>query len=134
MQRKGITLVEVLVAIFVMGIGCLAILAMFPLGALSMSRSIRDDRVGQAAANAKAAAIARDIRVNGTPLPFFTNPNPVTNAPTHLDAGPGDPSYPVYVDPIGNASFLNTVATGNAANWVAAKQPPPNGTISLLKR
>ena len=43
-SRPGTTLVEVLVAIFVMGIGCLAILAMFPLGAMNMARSIKDDR------------------------------------------------------------------------------------------
>ena len=40
-RRDGATLVEVLVAIFVMGIGLLALLALFPLGVLTMEASIR---------------------------------------------------------------------------------------------
>ena len=34
-RRRGITLIEVLVAIFIMAIGLLAILTLFPLGALA---------------------------------------------------------------------------------------------------
>jgi len=43
-RRRAITLIEVLAAIFVMGVGMLAILTLFPLGALQMSKAIRDDR------------------------------------------------------------------------------------------
>jgi hypothetical protein len=42
--RFGVTLIEVLSAIFVTGIGLLAILVLFPLGALSMAQAIKDDR------------------------------------------------------------------------------------------
>lgn len=49
--RAGITLVEVLVAIFITGVGLLALLTLFPLGAMEMARATQDDR---------AAAIARD--------------------------------------------------------------------------
>src|ERR1700676_2510472 len=63
-RRQGTTLIEVLVAIFVMGIGLLALMAMFPLAAVSMARSIRDDRVAHAATNAKAIAIAKSIRLD----------------------------------------------------------------------
>lgn len=48
-QWSGATLLEVLVAIFIMGIGLLALLTPFPLGALEMARSIQDDRAGHIA-------------------------------------------------------------------------------------
>ena len=53
-QRPGITLLEVLVAIFIMGVGLLALLVLFPLGALEMAQAIKDDRAAQTAANAVA--------------------------------------------------------------------------------
>ena len=38
-HRSGVTLTEVLVAIFIMGIGLLSILVLFPLGALTLGAS-----------------------------------------------------------------------------------------------
>jgi prepilin-type N-terminal cleavage/methylation domain-containing protein len=52
--QAGSTLIEVLVAIFVMGIGLLAVLTLFPLGALSMAQEIKDDRTAAIAADATA--------------------------------------------------------------------------------
>jgi len=57
-RRSGITLLEVLAAIFILGIGLLASLVLFPLGALEMAKAIKDDRAGQAAANAIALSEA----------------------------------------------------------------------------
>jgi len=48
------TLIEVLVAIFVMGIGLLALLTLFPLGVLNMAEEIKDDRTAAIAADATA--------------------------------------------------------------------------------
>lgn len=45
-KRAGVTLLEVLAAIFIMGIGLLALLTLFPLGAVNMAQSIKDDRAG----------------------------------------------------------------------------------------
>src|SRR5690348_1094775 len=53
--RAGFTLVEALVAIFVLAIGLLALLTLFPLGALTMAQAIRDDRAALASANGLAA-------------------------------------------------------------------------------
>src|SRR5580692_2061686 len=107
--RAGITLIEVLVAIFIMGIGLLALLTLFPLGALSMAQAIRDDRINQAALNAQAIAETADVRhdtliynpTTGTDL--FTNPATVGNAvPSLATVGTYDgPSYPVLADPFG---------------------------------
>ncbi|MBI4524708.1 MAG: prepilin-type N-terminal cleavage/methylation domain-containing protein [Deltaproteobacteria bacterium] len=51
-RQAGITLVEVLVAILITGIGLLALLALFPLGALEMAQAIKDDRTAAVAADA----------------------------------------------------------------------------------
>lgn len=51
MVRKGTTLIEVLIAIFIMALGLVALLTLFPLGAAQMARSIQDERAAQLAAN-----------------------------------------------------------------------------------
>ena len=43
-RRSGITLVEVLVAILIMGVGMIALLTLFPLGALNIAQALKDDR------------------------------------------------------------------------------------------
>ena len=53
-RRTAVTLTEVLVAIFIMGIGLLAILSLFPLGAAQMAQSLKDQRCAEAAGNASA--------------------------------------------------------------------------------
>src|SRR5208282_5511833 len=105
MNRRGITLTEVLVAIFVTGLGLIALMTLFPLGALNMAQAIKDDRTAQAAANANA-----NLRMwwrsqlwsaSTGHNPSQTNP-PQTNAPD-VWAPPMGPGYPVYLDPVGNA-------------------------------
>ena len=51
-RRPGVTLIEVLVAIFVVALGLLALLTLFPLGALSMAQAIKDDRIALMSSNA----------------------------------------------------------------------------------
>lgn len=53
-SRAGVTLLEVLVAIFVMAIGMLAIFTLFPLGAINMAQALKDDRTRQTADQADA--------------------------------------------------------------------------------
>lgn len=55
-RRDGTTLTEVLVAIFIMGIGLMAILSLFPLGAAQMAQALKDQRAAEAAANASSLA------------------------------------------------------------------------------
>jgi prepilin-type N-terminal cleavage/methylation domain-containing protein len=141
--RKGTTLVEVLVAIFVMGIGLLAVMTMFPLAAISMARSIRDDRVAHAAANAKAIAIAQSIRFDAKVTPFFNNPGTAVGLPTatnpFVNAGGLNPSWPVFVDPVGYSTYVapgqNYVA-GNSQGGIPRITPNfLNGAaaLSILK-
>jgi Prokaryotic N-terminal methylation motif len=65
-REAGATLVEVLVAIFVMGIGLLALLTLFPLGALSMAEEIKDDRTAAAADDAVQLAAAGEQLLSET--------------------------------------------------------------------
>lgn len=116
-HRRGLTLVEVLVAIFVMGLGLLALLVLFPLGALSMAESIKDNRMGQIATIALGLARARDLTKDSLVLAAMTNPP--TSAPTIPSGGP---SYPIYVDPYGyrlqsaGNYFVGTNSTSPATN------------------
>jgi hypothetical protein len=141
-HRSGVTLVEVLVAIFVMGLGLLALLALFPLAALNMSQAIKDDRTGHAAANADDIAFAWKIRndpalqaamlnPNATPNPAFANLPDLT-----FSQGP---SYPVYVDPIGwilagGTSPTNWAGPGNLAPAPLPMPLPPGVTGTALPR
>ena len=98
-RRPGITLVEVLVAIFIMGIGMIALLTLFPLGALNVAQALKDDRAAQAAANANAHAIAQDLRHDTNVLNAFTAQLVPPNAAVTPAFDPKGPSGPVYVDP-----------------------------------
>ncbi|HLJ94174.1 MAG TPA: hypothetical protein VKU02_13385 [Gemmataceae bacterium] len=106
-RRSGTTLIEVLVAIFVAALGLLGLLALFPLGAVSMAQAIKDSRCAQAAANAFALAetlnVRNDPQVIGNP-DLFVDQGIVGIAngrPTPVLADPNGPSYPVFVDPAG---------------------------------
>jgi hypothetical protein len=130
--RRGISLVEVLIAIFVMGIGMLSILVLFPLGALNMARALKDDRVGSMSANVDALVSAFNLRndtsiVNPTaapPINYFTSPvgnsaNP--GGAQFLAPDDNGPSYPVWVDPYfynNSGGILSTL--GSSAGGVVA--------------
>jgi hypothetical protein len=112
-RRSGATLVEVLVAIFIMGIGMLCLLTLFPIGVLSMSRAIQQDRATQSEVSASGIAAMAQIRQDanvteamegrdnsvavGQPGNIILPPLPATNR-----------SYPVFVDPIGFQTAAGT--------------------------
>ena len=58
-RRNAVTLTEVLIAIFVLSIGLMALLSLFPLGAAQMAQAIKDQRAAEAATT--AAGMARVI-------------------------------------------------------------------------
>jgi hypothetical protein len=125
-SRPGITLVEVLIAIFVMGIGLLAVLVLFPLGALNMARALKDDRCGSIAPNVEGLVGGFNLRVDGnvvdlnnTPATYNYYLNPVGSpvpiavprvAPNQFYP-PDDngPSYPVWIDPYFAITGLSTL-------------------------
>jgi prepilin-type N-terminal cleavage/methylation domain-containing protein len=141
-RRSGMTLVEVLVAIFVMGIGMLALLTLFPIGMLRMARAIHDERSAQSAQNAQSIAVmyglGQDLDVStdsagtfnaGVAYDVFNNTSPrhpATGVPNYLlNADPYSESYPILVDPIG---FYNV--TGLAQHWVGGSVPTTNVNVA----
>lgn len=53
-RRPGLTLVEVLATIFILGIGMLSILVLFPVGAMKVKQAIINERTALCAANAES--------------------------------------------------------------------------------
>lgn len=100
--RRGLSLAEVLIALFVVGIGLLAVLTLFPLGAMSMARAIKDDRT--ASHNFNASAMARwvwkdELGLPGTLRDMYPElpPAPVPGSPIRLDPllnAMENPNYP----------------------------------------
>lgn len=102
-NRSGLTLIEVLTAIFIMGLGVIAILTLFPLGAMRMAQAFRDERSALAAANADQFMRSYwKLKIVEQPTPtepfFLALDNPGGGLPP---PGPQEPSYPVFVDPMG---------------------------------
>jgi len=95
-RREATTLIEVLVAIFVMAIGMIALLALFPLGAFQMADAIKDDRVSAVVANATSIATAWNLRHDAA----------VTTILNRAVPNPNGPSYSAYVDPVGFSNYL----------------------------
>jgi prepilin-type N-terminal cleavage/methylation domain-containing protein len=115
-RRPGVTLIEVLAAIFIMGVGMLALLTLFPLGALSMAQAIKDDRVAQAAQSAEAVATALDLRHNAAFQNNFLGTPPTIPV---LPANWQGPSYPVFVDPLGILNNLPATLGTVGSNRIA---------------
>ncbi len=96
-RRPAVTLIEVLVAMFIMAIGMLALLTLFPLGAVSMAQALKDDRCASTATMAENVAIATNVRHDLMVLTAFNGP-------------PG--STMVYVDPNGAIQGLPPLGGG----------------------
>jgi type II secretory pathway pseudopilin PulG len=127
-RRAGLTLIEVLVSMFIMSFGLLAIMTLFPLGAINMAKAVRDDRSYQAARSADGLFRAYwkgEIAEPATPTDpvlFNTLSDPNYGLPPGPDIQGGftaaranEWSYPVVVDP------WAVVARPNGANPVASQ-------------
>ena len=135
-RRRGITLIEVLVAIFIMAIGLLAILTLFPLGALRMGEALQDDR---AAASASAGAntcdafgVRNDASFLSSGVNLYLAPPPAYNLQAVVQNGTG---YPLYVDPWGLGSGDPNIVgvPPNAFPRVAPSVfPPPYNTAPSM--
>lgn len=144
-RRSAATLLEVLVAIFIMGIGLIALLVLFPLGALTMAQAIQRDRAAHAAISASAIANVKDVRrdllvYNPTYFDLFRNPNrpavPALNLPAEpavpfaglLDADLERKSYPLLIDPVGYRT-----AAGLPAQYSVGGLSSPTGPLMLRR-
>ncbi len=112
MRRPAVTLIEALMAIFVMAIGLLALLTLFPLGAIQMAQALKDQRstetANQAASMFKALQLSADASFAqpqaGATLNVTTSPIPGTGGGNNT-VGTGQLS--VFQDPWPQAAYPN---------------------------
>lgn len=115
MHRRGLSITEVLIAIFIMAIGMISLLALFPIGILRMAESIRANRVGQAATNAQAIAELHKLwstsdnryiegAIRSTRGLYIDDNDPQTPDGTYTFL---PFTCPVYIDPIGSSLWPN---------------------------
>jgi hypothetical protein len=145
--RRGVSLTEVLVALFIMALGMIALLTLFPLGAMQIGQALKDDRTAQTADQADGylrmywrTVHAERIANGGQPGdPFvwaFDDPNLLNQVPTtspgvslstYLPAyrimpPPPSPPFPQTPPlPISPTSLI-------ADKWV---NPPPAGLTAV---
>ena len=83
MNRKGITLLEVLMAIFIMGIGMVSVFAIFPVAALMMGQAIEKYQINEVVNNTQS-------NFDADALEFVKNqPNFVFSGGVQLNSVPG---------------------------------------------
>ena len=127
-KRPGITLIEVLVAIFIMAIGLLALLTLFPLGALRMSQALQDDRASSCASSGANICDVFNIRQDGNA--DFIHPARATDPATGFQFPPLTASsgggFPVWVDPYGMIADATNTPLGDF-NVVTQPNPPTPG-------
>ncbi len=118
-RRRGLTLTEALVAMFVAAIGMISLLALFPLGALQMGQALKDARSTETATNAEALMRSYwkiNVLEAATPDPFVTAFGPAVGL-----------SNPVFIDPVGVAARSITDPTRTN---IASSTGPSRRTLS----
>jgi hypothetical protein len=122
MRRRGITLTEVLVAVFVVSLGMIALMTLFPLGAFSMAQAIQDDRAAQSAANGAATLrmIWRGSLNNGTNDTVLQTKF-TTSSVVYLDPI-GSLSSPAAPTPVASGTIPRATLTDSANNTPTYQQ------------
>ncbi|MCS6866940.1 MAG: hypothetical protein RMJ56_13085 [Gemmataceae bacterium] len=114
LHRPGSSLMEVLVAFGILGIAVTSVITLFPFSALTIGQALRDDRTTTCAAIAEGQI--RDIHrryvvekgdqttepyYHFMDNPFYPQIPPQTEPCQPIGRDSTEPSYPVYVDPMG---------------------------------
>ncbi|MCI0357896.1 MAG: phage tail protein, partial [Planctomycetaceae bacterium] len=113
-----VTLVEVLTAIFVTGVGQLALLTLFPLGAVSMRQAIQNDRAGHAKTDAAIGIngpnLAIDLTTGATADSILVNlaPVPESSLDLHIDTGRENDRVQVEYKPVVGRESSLQIDTG----------------------
>jgi hypothetical protein len=118
-RRRGTSLIEVLVTIGILGIGLTSVIALFPMAAITLGQALRDDRTATSAGTADG--FIRDIHHRNCP------PEPTAGQEYYFAAmdgtgyglppvNPNEPSYPVFIDPMGYYVRGGVVGDGGATS------------------
>src|SRR5262249_19791006 len=107
-QRRGTTVVEVLIAMGILALGMLAIMALFAIGAVNMARAINQNRAAEAGTNSDAMfryywKNAWVDRANGGGLRTLDGmwvPQPLPNPPVRIPGATDLEPMMVWLDSI----------------------------------
>lgn len=142
--RTGTTLMEVLIATAILAIGLLAILALFPIGAVNMARAINQNRAADHAQNSdalfrlywKRAWIDPNgggVRPSGNDAAAASNEEMIVlldrprgfGATPMIPATSSQPSFIVFVDPVGWRTQLQNGVNNQLFVAGSPTLPPP---------
>jgi hypothetical protein len=137
--RRGVSLTEVLVALFIMALGMIALLTLFPLGAMQIGQALKDDRTAQMADQADGylrmywRTVHAELIANGgqpgDPLVWaFDDPNLVQRVPALPSLTPPPASGAAYRNTYLQPGFL--LPTGTVLNTTAGAQPTPTSLLN----
>lgn len=126
-RRAGLSLMEALVALFIMAIGMISLLTLFPLGAIQMGRALRDDRCAQCAWQGDGVVRTwwqlEVVDKPGTEAAWFASLDPIAANPSTLPT----PGMVIALDPIGSNSgyplkIAGTISRQNPTQTPGLKQ------------
>jgi hypothetical protein len=97
-----VTLIEVLATISVTGVGLLALLTLFPTGALEMAQAVKDDRAGDTTTNVSllldGANLTADVHTGCTSDDIFVGLSPLAESNMALNINSGRANDRIKVD------------------------------------
>jgi len=140
-NRAGTSLTEVLIALFVMALGMISLLSLFPYGASNMRQAMRDNRCAQTATQAdvmmrlwwQSYVIEPGLQTPPVVDPWkLDSPGPGYTAVATTDSGP---SFPLVVDPLGfQMRASKTTQTRLAADWTSSNVAlrMPRGNVAAV--
>jgi prepilin-type N-terminal cleavage/methylation domain-containing protein len=148
-SRRGLSLIEILIGIMILGIGVISLATLFPLGLLKMKRAVNDTRGVGLARDAVGQVHIRNLmslRMRNAAMPWlpfapggpgYLTADPRWPAGTALTLGAG---LPVLVDPVGLAARpilpdtfgrdpLTTAPNADGLVRVTLGDPGPDGVM-----
>lgn len=123
-RRPGTSLMEVLVGFGILGIGVASVISLYPFAALAAGNALIKDRTTTSAltADGQLREIHKRtvVELGGAGEPYFAaldSGTATVGLPTTLPTVPtssAEPSYPVFIDPMGLANNLLPATVGTA--------------------
>lgn len=122
-RRRGTSLIEVLCGLGILALGAISVMVLFPFSALTLGQALQDDRTTTCAImwDGQMRDIHRNVveQGEGTSELYFPKLDNPGNGLPPVSRTSTEPSYPVYVDPMG---------------WVAGRRDVGDNGETLIPR
>lgn len=137
MKRIGLTLLEVLMAIFIMGVGMLSILAMYPVAADMLGRAINNNQMAEGMVGARSVQDNFDIITSQFSYLLRLFPTTQLGLNSTYSSTPYDPDEQTepYYKSTGNANYLANPIFGRSnlpVGWLPGEQPATDYPLYLF--